>query len=129
MTKDCRAARPDQKAAVFIARQPLGTNEFFLEVFQVFVIQCKPPLQAPVGDPLLPLQQCLNLREHFLERHGVPPWPLYSFAWLRTTRRPSPSPVMPRATAEDLWCVSCRPCIARPHTRRAATPLPSAAGT
>jgi hypothetical protein len=35
---------PDQKAAVFIGRESPGADEFFLEVFQIFVIQGKPPL-------------------------------------------------------------------------------------
>jgi hypothetical protein len=37
-------ASPDQKAAVFIGRESLGANELFLEVFQILVIQGKPPL-------------------------------------------------------------------------------------
>jgi len=37
-------ASPDQKASVFICRKSLGTNEFFFEVFQILLIQGKPPL-------------------------------------------------------------------------------------
>jgi hypothetical protein len=35
---------PDQKASLFIGGEALGADEFFLEVFQIFVIQSKAPL-------------------------------------------------------------------------------------
>jgi hypothetical protein len=42
---DCLlVSSPDQKASVFISREPLGADEFFLKVFDIFVIQGKPPL-------------------------------------------------------------------------------------
>jgi hypothetical protein len=40
----CCAACPDQKASVFVSRQPLGADEFFLKVFEIRIIKVKPPL-------------------------------------------------------------------------------------
>jgi hypothetical protein len=43
-TQDWRSACPNEKASVFIDRESLGADEFFFEVFQIFVIQGKPSL-------------------------------------------------------------------------------------
>src|SRR4029453_9386319 len=67
-----RVSEPDQDSPLLIRCQSLGIDEFFLEVFQVVIVQVKPPLERPVREPLLALEQLAYLGEEFVKRHVQP---------------------------------------------------------
>src|SRR5712692_419800 len=70
----CRGvARPDQNAAFFIRRQLLGIDEVFFQVFQLVVIHPETPLEHPIRQALLPLQEIKYLRQDRLIVHATPP--------------------------------------------------------
>jgi hypothetical protein len=50
----------------------LGLDEFYLEIFEVGVIQLKPPLQGTIRDSALALEECDSLLQNFLELHDRP---------------------------------------------------------
>jgi hypothetical protein len=50
----------------------LGLDEFHLEIFEVGIVQLKPPLQGTIRDPALALKECDGLLQNFLELHDRP---------------------------------------------------------
>src|SRR5262249_6716227 len=59
----------DQDAAVLIHGQPSRLDEFFLQIFDIVVIQTKLPLQRTIRRPALPLEERTDLGEHVIEIH------------------------------------------------------------
>ncbi len=68
----CRpsVAGPDKNAAVLIGGHPLGVDQFFLQVFEVVVIQSEPAFQRPVGHAPLALEECDDLLQNIIECHN-----------------------------------------------------------
>ncbi len=64
--------RPDQDSAVLIKGQVFGIDEFFLQIVQVGVVQCKPPFERPIRDTLLALQHLDDLGQDLFKSHCHP---------------------------------------------------------
>src|ERR1051326_388329 len=60
---------PDEYTAVFIHRQLFGVDEIIFEVFQSVVIELQSALEHPIGDALLPLEECNDLGQDSIVVH------------------------------------------------------------
>src|SRR5262249_1144335 len=68
---DCLGiANPDENSVILVNGKPFRLNQVNLEVFDVVVIQRKPPLQGSVGNALLTLKQLDNLSDKLIILHG-----------------------------------------------------------
>src|SRR5262245_46875574 len=63
------ASYPDQKAPLFLGREPLSADKLFLEVFEIRVIERELALEGPIRHPPLALEQGHDLVEHLIEVH------------------------------------------------------------
>src|SRR5262245_27564523 len=66
------ASCPDQDFALFIHGQFFGVDQVIFEVFQQVVIKLQPPLEEPIGQALLPLEERENLLKDGIVIHYRP---------------------------------------------------------
>ena len=63
---------PHEAAAGLVGHRMVRVEEFFLEGFQVLVVQVKLQLEGAVRDPATMSEQIQNLVEHGIEIHTLP---------------------------------------------------------
>src|SRR5215510_9285555 len=63
---------PNQDSAVLIEGQAFGVAEFVLQIIQVGVVQAKSPLESPVRNALLTLQDLNDLGQDLFKGHCHP---------------------------------------------------------
>ena len=67
-----RASRPDQDCALFIDGDPLGLDEFHLEIFEGVLLEMELPFERTVGDATATLEHIPRVIQNLLEGHGRP---------------------------------------------------------
>src|SRR2546422_9770656 len=69
----CTFPSPDQNSAILVSREALGMDNFFLEVFDVVVINRKASLECPIRHPSLTLEERNDLFENVVKCHVAAP--------------------------------------------------------
>jgi hypothetical protein len=67
----CRTS-PDQNPATLIDRQLSRLDDFSLQILKIRFIEVELPLQRPIGDPLMLLEEFQDLLEYGIEVHPHP---------------------------------------------------------
>lgn len=66
---DTRAPTPDEHGTVLIDGKLARLDDFGLQILQVRIIKPKLPLESPIRDPLMTLEECEYLIEYCIEVH------------------------------------------------------------
>jgi hypothetical protein len=67
-----RRASPDQDSAILIDRELTCLDDFRFQILEVGIIELELPLEGPIGDSPMALQEYQDLIEYLVELHPHP---------------------------------------------------------